>query len=300
MGRSINFVNTGTIMTDNPAARRSAPLPGLYVMATPIGNLDDFSPRAMRVLAAATIVAAEDTRVSRKLVTLASSAARMVSLTEHNVGARTEALLAGARESVVALVSDAGTPGISDPGARLVAAAHSAGVLVVAVPGPSALAAAVSVAGFEGAPVVFLGFLPRPKSERRTALQAAAETGATIVFFESPNRLAATLTEIAETFGDPEVVVCRELTKLHEEVVRGPAAELASRFAVTKGEVTVVFRVQPRAPGDATAEVEAYLAEMRRAGARRSGAAAEAAKRFSVTRERAYALWPGEDVEALP
>lgn len=266
--------------------------PGLYVVGTPIGNLGDLSPRARSLLAAATIVAAEDTRTSGKLLKLAGSAARMVSLTDHNVAKRSDELVEAAKIGVVALVSDAGTPVVADPGARLVEAAHAAGVAVFAVPGPSALAAAISVAGFEGSDVSFLGFLPRPKQERITRLQAAAAGAAVFVFFESPSRLAATLAELADSLSDPEVAVCRELTKVHEEVVRGRASELARRFASTRGECTVVVR-SPAATAPAAAEAAAYMAEMARAGARRSSAATEAARRFNIPKSDAYDLWPG-------
>ncbi|MGH2607695.1 MAG: 16S rRNA (cytidine(1402)-2'-O)-methyltransferase [Tepidiformaceae bacterium] len=264
--------------------------PGLYVVATPIGNLGDLSPRAREVLTAAAIVAAEDTRTSARILDLAGSSARRVSLTEHNVGQRAPELLEAAKLAPVALVSDAGTPVLADPGARLVAAAHDAKIPVFAVAGPSALAAAVSVSGFEGSDVHFLGFLPRQRGERLARLRNAMASAAVIVLFESPNRLAATLTELA-SLGDPTVTVCRELTKLHEQVLRGAASELAATFASARGECTVVVQSPPRP--DATEEdVRAYLAEMHRAGARRSPAAAEAARRFGIERQRAYTLWP--------
>ncbi len=263
---------------------------GLYVVATPIGNLQDVSQRAMQVLAAATVVAAEDTRTSRKLLRLAGGRARTVSLTEHNVDARAPQLLGEAGRGVVVLVSDAGTPLIADPGARLVEAAHAEGVPVFAIPGPSALAAALSVAGFEVTDAHFLGFLPRPRGERLARLRAAAGSASVLVFFESPNRLSATLAELASALGDPEVVVCRELTKLHEEVVRGPASTLASRFDGTRGECTVVLRTVAAEEGNED-EALIYLGEMRRAGARRPRAAAEAARRFGIARQRAYELW---------
>lgn len=266
--------------------------PGLYVVATPIGNLEDLSPRALRVLGAAAVVAAEDTRTTGRLVKMAGGRARLVSLTEHNVNARAPELLAAAREGMVALVSDAGTPLVADPGARLVEAAHAAGVPVVAIPGPSALAAALSVAGFEASDAHVLGFLPRPKGERLARLRSAASAASVLVFFESPGRLGATLAELATDLGDPEVVVCRELTKVHEEAVRGRASTLAPRFRETKGEVTVVVRVEPPEAASED-EVRAYLGEMNRAGARRSAAAAEAARRFGIARQRAYDLWDG-------
>lgn len=266
--------------------------PGLYVVATPIGNLGDFAERARAVLEAAIVVAAEDTRTTRKLMPPGRGRARLVSLTEHNVAERASMLVEAARAGVVALVSDAGTPAVADPGARLVEAAHAAGVAVFAVPGPSALAAALSVAGFEG-DVHFLGFLPRPRGERLARLRKAAGAARVLVFFESPGRLAATLGELAGALGDPDVVVCRELTKLHEETVRGPASVLAARFAGARGECTVVVRVPAAEPEVDSAALTAYLGDMKRAGARRAPAAAEAARRFGVARAAAYRLWDG-------
>ena len=266
--------------------------PGLYVVATPIGNLGDLSERAAAVLRAATLIAAEDTRVLRTLATRVETSATALSLTEHNVEARIPRLLEAAREGVVALTSDAGTPLIADPGARAVEAAHEAGIPVFAIPGPSALAAAVSVAGFGGSDVHFLGFLPRAQGERRRRLAQAAEAADTIVFFESPRRLAASLADVAEALDDPAVVVCRELTKVHEEAVRGAASALAGRFRETRGECTVVVDTSGWAAGSDERELRAYLAEMREAGARRSAAAALAARRFGVSRAEAYDAWP--------
>lgn len=266
--------------------------PGLYVVATPIGNLGDLSERALAVLREATIVAAEDTRTSGLLVKRAGSSARMVSLTEHNVEQRTPSLLEAARAGVVALVSDAGTPVIADPGARLIEAAHAAGVAIVPIPGPSALAAAISASGFEGSDVHFLGFLPRRRGERLTRIEAAARGASVLVFFESPRRLAKTLTELAGHLDDPEVVVCRELTKLHEEVVRGRASELAGRFETARGECTVVVRCPPRATAVAgTMDPLVLLAAMKRAGARRSTAAAEVARLAGANRDELYDAW---------
>ena len=270
--------------------------PGLYVVATPIGNLGDLSERAAAVLRAASLIAAEDTRVLRTLGTRVETSATALSLTEHNVEARIPRLLEAAREGVVALTSDAGTPLIADPGARAVEAAHDAGIPVFAVPGPSALAAAVSVAGFGGSDVHFLGFLPRGQGERRRRLADAASTAEALVFFESPRRLGAALEAVAEALDDPAVVVCRELTKVHEEAVRGTASALAERFRETRGECTVVVDVRGWAAGSDERELRAYLAEMREAGARRSTAASAAARRFGVSRREAYDAWPeGKD-----
>ena len=268
------------------------PAPGLYIVATPIGNLGDLSERAAAILRSALVVAAEDTRTSKVILARAGSSARLISLTEHNVAQRTPELLEAARTGVAALVSDAGTPIIADPGARLVRAAHAAGVTVLPVPGPSALAAAISVAGFEGSDVHFLGFLPRPRGERIKRLRAAAERAEVLVFFESPGRLAATLADIAETLADPEVVVCRELTKIHEEVVPGRASELVARFQNARGECTVVVQAPPGTGASALSVApEALLAAMKRAGARRSLAAGEVAALTGTARSDLYDLW---------
>ena len=270
--------------------------PGLYVVATPIGNLGDLSERAASVLRGASLIAAEDTRVLRTLTGRVHATATTLSLTEHNVEARIPRLLEAAREGVVALTSDAGTPLIADPGARAVEAAHEAGIPVFAVPGPSALAAAVSVSGFTAGDAHFLGFLPRAQGERRRRLTEAASAAQSLVFFESPRRLAATLGDVAAVLGDPPAVVCRELTKIHEEAVRGRASELAARFAETRGECTVVVDVRGWSAASDERELRAYLAEMREAGARRSAAARAAAHRFGVPRAEAYEAW-GEGEE---
>ena len=264
--------------------------PGLYVVATPIGNLADLGERAAQVLRAATLIAAEDTRVLRTLREHASAgaAATALSLTEHNVEARIPRLLEAARAGVVALTSDAGTPAVADPGARAVEAAHEAGVPVFAVPGPSALAAALSVAGFAGSDAHFLGFLPKARGERRRRLTEAASAARTLVFFESPRRLAAAL-------GDPPVAVCRELTKLHEETARGPASTLAERFRETRGECTVVVDASGWAASADERDLRAFLADLREAGARRGAAAAIAARRYGVPRAQAYNAWPEGD-----
>ncbi len=268
--------------------------PGLYVVATPIGNLGDLSERAAAVLRAATLIAAEDTRVLRTLLARIETRAKALSLTEHNVERRIPLLLEAAAAGIVALTSDAGTPVIADPGARAVEAAHDAGVSVFAVPGPSALAAAVSVAGFTGNDVHFLGFLPRGRGERRRRLRAAADAAQTLVFFESPRRLAASLDDVADALDDPPAAVCRELTKAHEESVRGAASELAERFRETRGECAVVVDAQGWAADSDARDLAAYLTEMREAGARRAAAASAAARRFGVSRAEAYDAWPEE------
>ena len=195
----------------------------LYVVGTPIGNLEDLSPRAARVLREVALVAAEDTRVTRRLLAHIGAHPRLVSFHEHNWRERLEQVLQALEEGDVALVSDAGMPGVSDPGRQLVAAAAARGIRVESVPGPSAVTTALAVSGLPADAFMFLGFLPRRRRERQEKLREAAASSLTLVLFEAPHRLRATLEDISAIFGDLPIAVCRELTKLHEEVFRGTA-----------------------------------------------------------------------------
>jgi len=215
----------------------------LYLVATPIGHRGDLSPRARAVLEAADVVAAEDTRHTGRLLAALGIRRRLESFHEHNETAATPRLIAQLKAGrSVALASDAGTPGLSDPGFVLVRAAVVEGIRVSAVPGPTALIAALTVSGLPTDAFTFTGFLPPRPGRRRRALQALAGLPHTLVFYESPHRLAATLAEMAEVFGDRPAAVCRELTKRFEEVRRGPLAELAAFYATSpaRGEFTLV------------------------------------------------------------
>jgi 16S rRNA (cytidine1402-2'-O)-methyltransferase len=228
----------------------------LYLVSTPIGNLEDVTLRALRVLREADLVLAEDTRHVRRLLDRHGIAARPVSLHAHNEAARvTQVLEALAGDRAVAIVSDAGTPLVSDPGERVVRAAVAAGHEVRAVPGPSAVLAALLVSGLPAARFQFLGFVPRRAGELRALLDRVATAPDTLVWFDSPRRLGATLRALAERLGPRQACVARELTKLHEEVVRGSLAELAERFtAGARGEVTLVVAGAPRAAGATAVE----------------------------------------------
>jgi 16S rRNA (cytidine1402-2'-O)-methyltransferase len=233
----------------------------LHVVATPIGNLEDVTLRALRVLREADLVLAEDTRHTRGLLTRHGIAAKLVSLHAHNEAARCarvlEVLGAGGN---VALCSDAGTPLLSDPGARIVAAAVEAGHIASPVPGPTAIAAALCVAGLDVASFTFVGFLPRRAGERRARLAALAARPDALVLFESPRRIGATLRELALALGERRACVARELTKLHEEVARGTLSELAARFADgVRGEVTLV--VEGAKPGAQSEEASSEAPE---------------------------------------
>ena len=271
----------------------------LYVIGTPIGNLEDITLRAARVLASVPLVAAEDTRVTRRLLTHLDANPRLLSCNEHNWRRRLPMLLAALESGDVALVTDAGSPAVSDPGAGLVAAVADAGYPVVSVPGVSAVSAALSVAGFPADRFVFLGFLPRRRSERTATLADAAGLGQTLVLFEAPHRLRATLNDLADALNDPPLAVCRELTKLHEEVWRGQASDAAAYFAEPRGEFTIV--VGP-SPTDATTMTDAAptitidaarqaLAQRRAAGMRGRDAVAEVVAATGLPRRTVYALW---------
>lgn len=230
-------------------------MPGtLYVVATPIGNLADASRRALEVLAAADLVACEDTRTTRKLLAAHGIAARTVALHAHNERAATGRLIAALREGKnVALVSDAGTPAVSDPGALLVAAAHREGIRVVPVPGPSAAIAAYSAAGFGGATFLFAGFLASPPEKALDALDVPYP----VILYEAPHRIAATVRALLERFGpEREIVIARELTKKFEEVARMPLGDAPGWLAAdphrSQGEFVLVL-----GPGDAKAAAPA-------------------------------------------
>ena len=215
-------------------------LPILYVVGTPIGNLEDLTLRAARVLSEVSLIAAEDTRVTRRLLNHLDIHPRITSFHQHNWQGKLEGVLAQLVDGDVALVTDAGMPGISDPGSELVNAAAQLGFKVEVVPGPSAVTAALALSGFLGDGFLFLGFLPRRRKERQAALQHASDSIVPLVAFESPHRMRATLADLAKILGDRQLAVCREMTKIHEEVFRGTASEALEYFASPRGEVVFV------------------------------------------------------------
>jgi len=214
----------------------------LFVVATPIGNLEDITLRALRVLREVDLIAAEDTRRTAKLLTHHGISTRTVSFHAHNTKRRLPELLAQLRsERSIAIVSDAGTPGISDPGEELVRACVLEGISVEPVPGVSAAIAAVVVSGFAVLPLTVLGFPPRRPKDRTSWISAISGVSNTVTFFESPRRIGNTLREASSIMGTRQIMVARELTKVHQEFLRGTCAELAERLAITKGEITVVI-----------------------------------------------------------
>jgi len=236
--------------------------PGLHIVSTPIGNLGDITLRALATLAAADLIACEDTRVTRKLLDRYAIAVPLTPYHDHNAAtARPRLLQKLAAGAAVALVSDAGTPLISDPGYKLVRAAQEAGHAVTAIPGASSALAALTVSGLPSDQFFFAGFLPTKQTARRARIAELARLPATLILFEAGPRIAETLTDLAAVFGERDAAVCRELTKLHEEIRRGPLARLAGEGAEqeTRGEFVVVIAPPPAAAPPAEDDTDALL-----------------------------------------
>jgi len=267
----------------------------LYVVATPLGNLGDLSPRAAETLRRVTVVAAEDTRHSKPLLVHAGATAELLSFHAHSSDGDLRRLLdlLGTGKDV-ALITDAGTPGVSDPGARLVAAARARDFPVVTIPGPTAVAAALAVSGFGADRYTFLGFLPRKGGDRRRLLEQIAESEWTVVVFEAPNRAAELLSDLAlECGAERQAVVARELTKVFEETRAGTLAELAGYYAEApvRGEVTIVVAgsgmpAAPARPPDLEERARALLVQ----GLSRKDAAGRLAEETGISRNTAYRI----------
>jgi 16S rRNA (cytidine1402-2'-O)-methyltransferase len=270
----------------------------LYLVATPIGNLEDVTRRALRVLAEADVVACEDTRHTRQLLEHFGVRARTISYHEHNERGRAEELARMLEEGAdVALVSDAGTPGINDPGYRLVRACVERGLRVVPVPGPTAFVAALTASGLPTDEFYFGGFLPARTHARRRRLEAVRDLGATLVFYETPHRIAQALADAREVLGEREAAVARELTKLHEEVLRGRLSELAARFGdetSARGEmVLVIGREVVKEEGDGArspspSSVAERVAALEAEGLDPRAALKRAARELGLSRDEAY------------
>ncbi len=263
--------------------------PGLYIVATPIGNLSDLSPRAADILARADLIAVEDSRVTGKLLNHIGAKRPMAPYHDHNADKVRPGLIARMGQGAVALVSDAGTPLISDPGYKLVRDARAAGVTVTTIPGPCAAIAALTLAGLPTDRFAFLGFLPAKPGARAAAIAEAAGFRGTLVFYESGPRLAGALAALAEGLGNREAAVAREISKHFEETVTGTLTQLAARYAEAppKGEIAIVVGPPGAAEAVGEAEIDAALREALETLSP-SRAAAEIARRLGVPRKLAY------------
>lgn len=265
-------------------------LPGLYIVATPIGNLGDLSPRAAHILSHANVIAVEDTRVTAGLLRHIGVKRPMIAYHDHNADRVRPGLIDRLATEAVALVSDAGTPLISDPGYKLVRDARAAGHAVVTIPGPCAAVAALTLAGLPTDRFLFLGFLPSKTGAKAEAIAEVAAIRATLVLYESGPRLAATLFALAEGLGDREAAVTREITKKFEEAVSGTLSGLAARYAEAppKGEIVIVVAPPGEAAPPSAEDADSALAEaLTRLPA--SKAAGEVAKRLGLDRKALYA-----------
>ncbi|HLE63968.1 MAG TPA: 16S rRNA (cytidine(1402)-2'-O)-methyltransferase [Pyrinomonadaceae bacterium] len=272
-------------------------MPGtLFVVSTPIGNLEDITFRAVRVLGEVDVIACEDTRHSRKLLNHYGIKTRTVSYHEHNEHERAVELVAALQSGTnVAIVSDAGTPGISDPGFRLVHLASASGLRVVPVPGPTALIAALVASGLPADEFFFAGFLPSKSSARRTRLNHLSNIRATLVFYEAPHRIARALKDMREVLGEREAVVARELTKVYEEIVRGRLSELETHFGSEKevrGELVIIVDQkvidEPASGEDELASLDSVVAALEAQGLDSRAALKQAAKKLGISRAEAY------------
>jgi 16S rRNA (cytidine1402-2'-O)-methyltransferase len=264
----------------------------LYLVATPIGNLEDITLRALRVLREVSLVAAEDTRHTRRLLSRYEITTPLTSYFEHNKLTKLDAVLAALAEGDVALVSDAGTPGISDPGYELVRAAVQAGRPVVPIPGASAVIAAVAASGLPTDAYLYIGYLPRKDGERRALLGEVASEKRTIVCYEAPHRVLDALTDIADELGDRPIAVARELTKLHEEIWRGTVRGAIRRFVETapRGEFTLVIGGAGENPIWPEQKVVQALQKRQDAGVTVRTAASEVAAESGWARRDVYRL----------
>lgn len=270
----------------------------LHVVATPIGNLGDVTLRSLEVLTVVDLIAAEDTRVTRRLLIRHGISTRLTSYHEHSPPSKLATILDTLCEADVALVCDAGTPGISDPGRELVKRAAESGAAVVTVPGASSVTAAVSVSGLTVNGFVFLGFLPRSKGDRRRLLTERLNERLALVVLEAPRRLRSCLEEMLEVMGDREIAVCREMTKMHEEVFRGTLSAAIEHFTIPRGEFTMVVAGAPQLHVDnALLELEArrMLSKLLLSGVTGRDAVAEVTDVTGLPKRRVYEMMRSGD-----
>ena len=264
----------------------------LYVVATPIGNLEDISLRALRILREVKLIAAEDTRKTKRLLATYDIKTPMTSYHEHNKRTKLDYILGYLEDGDIALVSEAGTPGMSDPGYELIVASIQRGIPVVPIPGPSAIITAMVISGLPADRFTYIGFLPRKANARQRVLQSIAAESGSIVVLESPHRLLASLNDIRLILGDRRIVVCRELTKLHEEVFRETISQAIEHFTEPRGEFTLVIEgKRGQDKPQLTEDIEQRLHEMYLSGATAREAIASVAAETGLSRKELYRAW---------
>jgi 16S rRNA (cytidine1402-2'-O)-methyltransferase len=267
-------------------------MPALYVVATPIGNLEDISLRAIRTLREVKLIAAEDTRKTKRLLTTFDIKTPMTSYHEYNKLTKLDYIMNCLETGDVALVSEAGTPGISDPGYELIIAASKRGIPVVPIPGPSVVTTALTISGLATDRFTYLGFLPRKAASRQELLASVIDEPGTIIVLESPHRLLATLKDILLVLGDRRVAICRELTKLHEEVFRGRISQSIEHFIEPRGEFTLVISGKVKTSKPAlTEDAERQLHSMRLSGVTAKEAVTKIAEETGVSKRELYRTW---------
>jgi len=267
-------------------------MPALYIVATPIGNLEDISLRAVRTLREVKLIAAEDTRRTKQLLATYDIKTPVTSYHEHNKWTKLEYILGCLEGGDVALVCNAGMPGISDPGYELILAANRRGIPVVPIPGPSVVITALVVSGLPTERFIYIGFLPRKAGSRRRLLQSVADESGTIVVLESPHRLRAALNDILLVLGDRKVAVCRELTKIHEEVFRGTISQAIEHFTQPRGEFTLVIEGKgEKEKPQLTEAIERQLHSLRQSGVTAKEAIARVAGETGLSKRELYRAW---------
>jgi 16S rRNA (cytidine1402-2'-O)-methyltransferase len=267
-------------------------MPTLHVIATPIGNLEDITLRAIRILKEVKLIATEDTRKTRRLLTAYGIKTPMTSYYEHNKLTKLNYILEQLAAGDIALVSEAGMPGISDPGYELVTAAIQQGIPVVPIPGASAVTTALAVSGLPTDRFLFLGFLPARTNGRRRFLQAISLEKSSLVVYEAPHRLLASLKDILTELGNRRIAVCRELTKLHEEIFRGTISEALAHFTTPRGEFTLVIEgVTGTSELQLTPDIESQIREMRRSGKTAKATISALVSQTGLSRKELYRVW---------
>ncbi len=263
----------------------------LYVVATPIGNLEDITLRALRILGQVKLIAAEDTRKTRYMLKTHEIKTPLTSYHEHNKMTKLGFLLEQMQDGDVALVSDAGMPGVNDPGYELIVAAIQQGITVIPIPGPSSIITALAVSGLPTDRFLFIGFLPRKKGQRRNFIKSLADQQATLIALEAPHRIRQSLSDLNEVLGERRIAVCRELTKIYEEIFRGTLSEAYQHFSEPRGEFTLVIEGNRQQRPPAEEEIKTALKRLHRKGVHGKEAAAQVAAENGLSKREVYKLW---------